>query len=199
MLNKIWFALFFLGFLVAGATGRVSEVTASLFASMEQTVKFSLSLLGFLAFWSGILRIAEEAGLMSALARILHPILRLLFPGLPADSPVLGAISLSFSANLLGLGNVSTPMGVKVMQELNKINPHPKEVSEQIAVFLGLVMGGLTFLPSTIIGIRAQAGSARPAAITLPILLATLAGTLAALFTHLFYCSLREKSKKGRD
>lgn len=196
MLNKIWFALFFLGFTVAGATGRIQEVTVSLFTSMEQTVKFSLGLIGFLVFWSGMLRIAEEAGVMNFLARTLYPILHRLFPGLPADSPALGAVSLSISANLLGLGNVTTPMGLKAMQELTKLNPKPKEVSNQIAVFLGLVMGGVTLLPSTIIGIRAQAASSHPAVITVPILLSTLAGTIGALCTHLLHTRIKKPKRE---
>jgi len=184
VLNKIWFALFFLGYMVAGATGRIEKTTASLFISIESTVKFTLGLTGFLAFWSGILRIAEEAGLMKVMARLLHPFLRRLFPNISRHAPVLGAISLSLSANLLGLSNASTPLGLKAMEELNKLNPNPGQISDEIAVYLGLVMGGICIIPSTIIAIRAQAGSNNPALIVGPILLATVAGTMAALLVH---------------
>lgn len=195
MLNKIWFGLFFLGFLVAGATGRIQETTLALFASMENTVKFTLGIVGFLIFWSGMLRIAEEAGFMKMLARILHPVLRRLFPGIPATSPALGAIALSIAANLLGLSNASTPLGIRAMQELNKVNPHPDTVSEPIATYLGIVMGGITLFPSTIISIRAQAGSANPAVVTGPILLATVLGTCAALVVHVIVSRLKNSGK----
>lgn len=184
MLNKIWFALFFLGFMLAGATGRIEKTTAALFASMEATVKFTLGLIGFLAFWSGILRIAEEAKILPKLARLFNPLFRRLFPNLPPNAPVLGAISLSLSANLLGLSNASTPLGLKAMEELNKVNPVPDEVSDEIATYLALVMGGVCILPSTIIAVRAQAGSHAPGIIIIPILLATVSGTVAALLVH---------------
>ncbi|HEY8345343.1 MAG TPA: nucleoside recognition domain-containing protein [Bacillota bacterium] len=184
MLNKIWFALFFLGFMFAGATGRIEETTAALFTSMETTVKFALGLIGFLAFWSGILRITEEAKILPNLARLFNPLFRRLFPNLPLDAPVLGAISLSLSANLLGLSNASTPLGLKAMEELNKFNPAPDEVSDEIATYLALVMGGICILPSTIIAVRAQAGSHAPEIIIIPILLATVSGTIAALLAH---------------
>lgn len=184
MLNKIWFALFFLGFMTAGATGKIETTTSALFASMESTVKFALGLIAFLAFWSGILRIAEEAKILPKLARLLSPLFRRLFPKIPPNAPVLGAISLSLSANLLGLNNASTPLGLKAMEELNKSNPTPDQVSDEIAIYLALVMGGICVLPSTIIAIRAQAGSNAPGIIIIPILLATVSGTIAALLVH---------------
>src|SRR5690606_16067158 len=110
-INKIWFALFFLGFLAAGATGRVEETTMALLAAMEESVNFTLGLIGFLAFWSGLLKIAEAAGLTQKLARALYPLLRRLFPRLPANSPAIGAITLSLAANLLGLSHAATPLG----------------------------------------------------------------------------------------
>lgn len=192
-INKIWFALFFLGFLVAGATGRVEATTLALIASMEESVFFTFGLVGFLAFWSGLLRIAEAAGLTRGLARLLHPLLHRLFPRLPKDSPAIGAITLSLAANLLGLSHAATPLGIKAMHELEKANLTPGQVSDEIAVYLALILGGISLVPSTIIAIRAQADSVQPLAVIIPILIAATAGTSVALLTHLTI----KKTRKG--
>lgn len=184
MINKIWLALFFLGYLVAGATGRVEETTLSLIRSMEESVKFILGIIGFLSFWSGLLRITEEAGITTWLSRVLNPVLNRLFPNIPSDSPALGCITLSLSANLLGLSNAATPLGIKAMKELEKLNPTPGEISEEISIYLALIMGGISLIPSTIIAIRAQAGSQHPTSIIFPMFLASLAGTCTSLLVH---------------
>ncbi len=195
-INRIWLALFFLGYLVAGATGRVEETTLALLASMEESVKFTLGITGFLAFWSGLLKIAETAGLTQKLARALHPLLRRLFPRLPADSPALGGITLSLAANLLGLSHAATPLGIKAMRELEKINATPGEVSEEMAVYLALILGGISFVPSTIIAVRSQAGSAQPSVVIIPILIASSIGTIVTLLTHFFIKkTLKERGK----
>ncbi|NLC53841.1 MAG: hypothetical protein GX770_07745, partial [Firmicutes bacterium] len=170
-INKIWFALFFLGYLVAGATGRVEETTLALITAMEESVSFTLGLVGFLAFWSGLLKIAEAAGLTQRLARTLHPLLRRLFPRLPYDSPAIGAITLSLAANLLGLSHAATPLGIKAMHELEKVNQTPGEVSDEMAVYLALILGGISFVPSTIIAVRSRAGSPQPSVVILPIII----------------------------
>ena len=192
-INKIWFALFFFGYLVAGATGRVEATTLALIASMEESVKFTLGIVGFLAFWSGLLRIAEAAGLTRRLALMLHPLLRRLFPRLPCDSPATGAIALSLAANLLGLSHAATPLGIKAMGELEKANPTPGQVSDEIAVYLALILGGISLVPSTIIAVRAQAGSDQPSAVIVPILIAATIGTSVALLTHFAI----KKTRKG--
>lgn len=195
-MNKIWFALFFLGYLVAGATGRVEETTLALIASMEESVNFTLGLIGFLAFWSGLLKIAEAAGITQKLSRALHPLLRRLFPGLPYDSPAIGAITLSLAANLLGLSHAATPLGIKAMHELEKVNPAPGEVSDDMAVYLALILGGISLVPSTILAVRAQSGSAQPSIVILPIFIASLVGTTVALLTHFIIKKTRKESKK---
>jgi spore maturation protein A len=195
-INRIWLALFFLGYVVAGATGRVEETTLALLASMEDSVKFAIGITGFLAFWSGLLRIAETAGLTQKIARALHPLLRRLFPRLPADSPALGAITLSLAANLLGLSHAATPLGIKTMRELEKVNATPGVVSDEMAVYLALILGGISLVPSTIIAVRSQAGSVRPSMVIIPILITASFGTAAALLTHFFIKKTRKERKK---
>lgn len=195
MINKLWLALFFLGYLVAGATGRVEETTVSLIHSMEESVKFSIGIVGFLAFWSGLLRIAEEAGMTRWLAQALHPLLSRLFPKLPKGSPALGCITLSLAANLLGLSHAATPLGVKAMYELNKLNSTPGEISNEIAIYLALILGGISLIPSTIIAVRVQSGSQHPSLVILPMLLASLVGTGVALLVHFII----KKTRKAGD
>jgi len=194
--NRIWLVLFFLGYVVAGATGRVEATTMALLAAMDDSVKFALGITGFLAFWSGLLKIAEKAGLTQKIARALHPLLRRLFPRLPADSPALAAMTLSLAANLLGLSHAATPLGIKAMRELEKVNATPGEVSEEMTVYLALILGGISFVPSTIIAVRSQAGSLRPSVVIMPILIASSLGTLAALLTHFLIKKTRKERRK---
>ena len=196
MINKIWLALFFLGYLVAGATGRVEETTLSLIRSMEDSVKFCLGIIGFLSFWSGLLRIAEETGITTWLSRVLSPVLRWFFPKIPPNSPALGCITLSLSANLLGLSNAATPLGIKAMKELETLNTTPGEISEEISVYLALIMGGISLIPSTIIAIRAQAGSRYPTSIILPMFLASAAGTCTSLLVHQIIKKTQREGKR---
>lgn len=181
MINWIWLALFLTAFLVAGASGRLEATTQALFRSAEQTVMFCIGLVGILSFWSGMMRIADEAGLTRTLARIARPVLSRLFPTLPKDGKALGAVALSLAANVLGIGNAATPLGLRAMEELEKANDRPGRVSPAMGTFLSLIMGGFTLIPSTVIAFRARAGSTNPAGIILPIILATLCGTVTAL------------------
>lgn len=184
MINFIWFTLFALAFFTAAARGQMDGTTRALFAAAEQTVTFSLGLIGILAFWSGLMRVADTSGLTKALSHSFRPLLSRLFPKLPPDSPALGAIALSLAANILGLSNAATPLGIRAIQEIQKTNPKPAEVSPTIGTYLALIMGGFTLVPTTVIAFRAQAGSANPAGIIVPVLLATLAGTATALLLN---------------
>lgn len=184
MINWIWFAMFVLAFLAAGFNGSLDATTRSLFAATEQTVTFSLGLVGILAFWSGIMKIAEESGLTSAIARAFHPLLKRLFPQVKSNT-ALGAVAMSLAANLLGLSNAATPLGLKAIQDLEKENPHPGELTPAISTFVTLILGGITLFPATVIAFRAKAGSLNPTAILAPIIGATLTGTTIALLLNL--------------
>jgi spore maturation protein A len=184
LINWIWFSLIVIGLCTASLSGRLEQTTQALFNSTEHTVMFCIGLVGILAFWSGLMRIADESGLTQTIARLTQPILKRFFPSLTPGGSALGAIALSLAANFLGISNAATPLGLRAMEELNKVNPKPGEVSPAIGTYLSLIMGGLTIVPTTVIAFRAKAGSAHPDAVLIPILIATLSGTLGALIMN---------------
>jgi spore maturation protein A len=181
MINTVWFILMGLGIAAAISTGKLSIITPTIFDSAEKAIQFCIGLAGMIAFWSGILKIAEVSGITEIIAKLFQPILKLLFTSISLPKKTLGLISLTVAANLLGLGNIATPLGLKTMSELQQLNPTPEKASDEICTFLALVLGGLSLIPSTLIAIRSRAGSKDPAVILGPVLLVTLAGTITAL------------------
>lgn len=180
-MNVLWWLLILAGTLWAAATGRPAAVTEAVVAAGKQAMDTALGLAGILSLWLGILRVAEKAGLVESLARAFTPLLARLFPDVPRGHPALGAITLNLAANALGLGSAATPMGLRAMAELQRINPSPDEASPAMCTFLALNTTGLTLLPTTVIGLRALAGSANPADVVLPTAVATLAATTVAV------------------
>ncbi|MCL4515202.1 MAG: hypothetical protein M1379_06420 [Firmicutes bacterium] len=183
MLNTVWVALIAIGMIAAVFTGKLDQTTNAALNSGESAVGIALSLLGALAMWSGIMKIAEEAGLIRVIGRIIAPVTRRLFPSIPPDHPAMGAIVMAYSANLLGLGNACTPLSIKAMQEMDKLNKAPGRATDAMCTFVALTMSSLTILPTTIISIRASAGSANPAGVVGPIFFSTAVATLVALIT----------------
>src|SRR5690554_1950227 len=190
MLNTLWFAFF----AVAAVSGLYqwvvlqdaevfARIVLSLFDMAELSVQLMILLFGTLTLWLGFLRIAETAGLIDRLSRLLTPLLCRLMPEVPPGHPALGLITLNFAANGLGLDNAATPIGLRAMRELQTLNPDPKSASNAQILFLVLNASSLTLLPVTIFMYRAQQGAADPALIFLPILLATSASSLAGLLT----------------
>ncbi|HOJ77668.1 MAG TPA: nucleoside recognition domain-containing protein [Bacillota bacterium] len=191
MINAVWLFLFLLSILAAIATGKITVITETIFTSTSSAIEFSIGLAGAIAFWSGILKVAEQAGITETIAKSFQPIFTLLFPKLTNNKTALGLISMTFAANLLGLGNVATPLGIKTMEELQKINPHKNRASNEICTFLVLTLGGLCILPTTLIAIRAKSGSANPTIILGPILLITFVGTAIGLLINYLIIKLR--------
>ncbi len=181
MMNLIWMALLEIGVLVAVAGGRADTVTETAMTAAEQAVETVLGLLGIMVLWLSLSRMAEDAGLVRALARLVRPLLSRLFPGVPRDHPALGSIALNVSANLLGLGSAATPFGLRAMQQLQELNPRKDTASDAMITFLVLNTSGITLLPTVVVGIRAQYGSANPAEIMGTTLAATLCATAAGL------------------
>ncbi|MGO0122084.1 nucleoside recognition domain-containing protein [Desulfothermobacter acidiphilus] len=181
MVNWFWFLLMASGILVAAFNGKIATVTMAVLEGAKVAVETSLGLIAIITFWLGVMRVAEAAGLVAALAKLLQPVVRLFFPSLPPDHPAIGAIVLNLSANLLGLGNAATPAGLMAMREMQKLNPHPEEATPAMCTFLALNTACVTLVPSTIIGIRALYGSQAPAAIISSTVLATGCGMVAAV------------------
>jgi spore maturation protein A len=196
MINTVWFVLMGLGIAVAISSGQMSMIAPTIFSSADKAIHFCLGLAGIIAFWSGILKIAETSGITEIIARLFQPVLTLLFPTISNQKKTLGLISLTVAANLLGLGNIATPLGLKTMTELQQLNPNPDKASDEICTFLALVLGGLSLIPSTLIAIRSQAGSKDPAIILGPVFLVTLVGTLTALVVNFLALKLLSRGIK---
>lgn len=165
MLNYIWFGLMIIALVVGAINGRIDAVTKAAFDYANIGVKIAIDLIGIMALWLGIMNIANEAGLVKLLARGIKPISRRLWPDIPPDHPAVGAMILNIAANWLGLSNAATPLGLKAMEELQKINPIKDTASNSMATFLALNTASLTLIPATIIGIRVSLGSQNPAEI----------------------------------
>jgi spore maturation protein A len=179
MLNLIWMLLLVGGVVAAALSGNAAAVTDAAFASARQGVTTLLELAGLMALWMGLTRVAEKAGLMEGLAKLLRPLVVRLFPSLPPKHPAVGSMLMNMSANMLGLGSAATPLGLKAMQELQAANKGDKETaSEAMCTFLTLNTCSITLVPGTIIAIRAAAGSMHPADIVAPTLVATVAAGL---------------------
>jgi spore maturation protein SpmA len=190
MLNGLWLGFFLVAataalarWLVGGDPTVFAAMVDSLFAMARLAVEVMVLLFGTLTLWLGLLRIAEAAGLVAWLARLLGPLFRRLMPEVPAGHPALGLITMNFAANALGLDNAATPIGLKAMRELQTLNPHPTVASNAQILFLVLNASSLTLLPVTIFMYRAQQGAADPTLVFLPILLATSASTLVGLLS----------------
>ena len=167
--------------------GKLHEVTGAAFEYAGLAVEIAIGLIGIMAFWLGIMKIAEKAGLVRMLARVLRPIMKRIFPGVPADHPAMGAMILNIAANWLGLSNAATPLGIKAMEELQKINPHKDTATNDMVIFLGLNTGSITLIPATIIAVRVQMGSAEPFEIIGTTIFASVCATITAVtFAKLF-------------
>lgn len=198
VLNGLWLGFFlaaalaaFSRWLVGGDPSVFAALVESLFAMAKLSVEVMVLLFGTLTLWLGFLRIAEAAGLVAGLARVLGPLFRHLMPDVPAGHPALGLITMNFAANALGLDNAATPIGLKAMRELQSLNPSATTATNAQILFLVLNASSLTLLPVTIFMYRAQQGAADPTLVFLPILLATSCSTLVGLLSVAFVQRLR--------
>lgn len=181
MINAVWLFLILIGTAVAGLNGRVLEVTNTATLSAGQAVDTMLDILGILVMWTGLSKIAEDSGLMAHLARAIRPVTRFLFPSVPPDHPAMGAMLMNISANFLGLGQAATPLGLRAMQELQKLNQDPATASEAMCTFLALNTSSFTLVPAAVVAVRSAAGSANPAEIVGPTLVATACSAITAV------------------
>ncbi|CAN5865514.1 nucleoside recognition domain-containing protein [soil metagenome] len=194
VLNYIWVAFFLIAFLVALAklilfqdTTIFQALVTSTFDSAKLSVEISIGLVGVMALWLGLMRIGEKGGVIAVFARVVGPFFNRLFPELPRNHPVFGSILMNFSANMLGLDNAATPLGLKAMKEMQELNPAKDTASDAQIMFLVLNTSGLTVIPISIMVYRAQQGAADPSDIFIPILLATFFSTLVGIISVAFY------------
>lgn len=187
VLNYIWIGFFLISFLVAvvqlmmGNTQVFPAIMDSTFSSARTAFDISIGLTGTLSLWMGIMKIGERGGLVNAISRLLSPVFTRLFPEIPAGHPAFGHIFMNLSANMLGLDNAATPLGLKAMEEMQKLNTQKERATNAMIMFLVLNTSGLTLVPVSILVYRAQMGAAQPTDVFIPILLATTVATMAAI------------------
>lgn len=181
MIDLIWLSLFLIGFITAIFTGRVDAVASAVLDGAEKGVSLSIGMVSIIALWFGLMKIAEEGGLIQVLSRALRPIARFLYPSVPADHPAMGAILANMSANILGIGNAATPLGIKAMRELQTLNPDKETASDAMCTLLAINTAGITLIPTTVIAFRMQFHSHNPTSIVGTTILATAIGTIAAI------------------
>ena len=194
MLNILWVGFFLIAFLIAlfkllvlGDADIFARIVKALFDSSKTAFEIALGLTGVMTLWLGVMKIGERAGMLEVLTRGLAPLFRRLFPEVPEKHPALGAMTMNMAANMLGLDNAATPLGLKAMKELQTLNPNPDTASDAQILFLVINTASVTLLPITIFTFRAQLGAADPTDVFVPLLITTYIGTLIGLFATSFY------------
>lgn len=194
VLNYIWIAFFLIAFVVAlvrlvfmGDTTVFPAMMDSTFDSSKSAFEISIGLTGVLALWLGIMKIGERAGLINVLARVLSPVFTKLFPDIPKGHPAMGSIFMNIAANMLGLDNAATPLGLKAMAQMQELNPKKDTATNPMIMFLVLNTSGLTLIPVTIMNYRSQLGAAHPTDVFIPILIATFVATLVGIIITSLY------------
>ena len=192
MINFIWCGMIVIGIIVGTLTGNIEAVSTAAIEWAETAVELSLGLIGVMALWLGLMKIAEEAGIVRGMGLLMKPIMVRLFPEVPSDHPAMGSIVANMAANFFGLGNAATPLGIKAMQELQDLNENKDEASNAMVMFLAINTSSITLISSSIIAYRSAAGAANPADVIGPTIIATAVSTTVAIIA----CKVLEKLPK---
>lgn len=193
MINKIWFFMIAMAVAFAATSGKLSSLNEEIFSSLKTSVELAIGLIGGMVLWCGVLKVAEESGLVNKVSLVIRPILRMLFNELPAKGNAMGAMVMNMTSNMLGLGNAATPMGLKAMQELQILNPKKDTATNAMALFLVINAAPIQFLPATVLSLRSSLGSANPGIVILPAIITSL----IAVTTGVIACKLLEKATGG--
>lgn len=183
MLNIIWPIFIIVSFIYAILNGRVAEVNSSIFESTKLAVDLSISLLGTMCLWNGIMQIASQTNIIKLLGKILNPIMKKIFPDIKKEEEVHKEISMNIIANIMGLGNAATPLGLKAMKSMQEKNEDKTRLSNSMAMFIVLNTASVQIIPTTVIAIRSSLGSANPTAMIVPVWIATVFAALAAIIS----------------
>lgn len=189
MINYIWFIMVFLGILIGVLTGNGQGISNIIIGSIDSTVTFIIGLVGLMCFWCGVMKVAEKSGFTEKLAKLMKPILKIIFKEAAKDEKALGAIVMNITANMMGLGNAATPFGIKAMEEMDRLNKEKGKASNDMALFLVLNAACIQLVPSTVISIRAAAGSSNPGIIIFPAIIST---SIAAI-VGVICCKIMQK------
>lgn len=180
-MNYIFYFLIVISIIAGAVNGRLSDVVNAILSGAELSVKVAFSLIGIMAFWLGMMKIAEKCGLVEFIAKLIKPVTKRLFNEIPEDSPAIGDIAMSFSANAFGLTNAATPIGIKAMEELQKQNKDKTSASNAMCMFLAMNTAGFQLVPATVIAVLISAGYKNPASIIAPTLVVTSIAFVSAI------------------
>lgn len=194
MLNYLWAGMILVGVCYGALTGNISAVGDSALASAREAVSLCITLLGVISMWTGLMKIAEETGIISGASRLLSPLIRFLFLDVPKDHIASHYITTNIIANIFGLGWAATPAGLKAMEELSKLNNNSKTASNAMCTFLVINISSLQLIPVNMIAYRTQYGSANPSSIVFPAIIATFTSTFVAII----YCKLKSTGLKNK-
>lgn len=181
MLNFVWPIFIIISFVYAIFSGNLDSLNSSIFSSTEEAVKLCLSLLGTMCLWNGIMQIANQTSVVTKLTKLLKPLMRLLFPEIEENSPVYQEISMNMIANILGLGNAATPLGLKAMKSLQDQNVDKTVLSNSMATLIVINTASIQIIPTTVIAIRSSLGSQNPTSIIVPVWIATICAAIAGI------------------
>lgn len=195
MVNYIWVFMTIVGIVFAVINGTWDEVNKAIFDGAKEAVTLCIGLISVLVFWLGMMRIAEESGLLEKLAKLFRPLVKMLFPDVPAHHPAMGYILSNMISNMFGLGNAATPLGIKAMEELKKLNGGKTEASRSMVTFLAINTASITIIPTTVIAIRMNYHSTSPTEIVVPTIIATLLSAIGAVLIDRYFYYRR--SRKG--
>lgn len=181
MLNKIWPAFIIVAFIFALFTGNINNFNNSIFSSCTQAVELTIKLFGTMCLWNGLMKIVQESTLMDKLSKGISPFMKILFPKMKKEDKEYNEITINIIANLLGIGNAATPLGLKAMQTMQEKNPKKDTITDSMAMFIVLNTASLQLIPTTVIAVRASLGSANPSSIILPVWIATIVADIAGI------------------
>jgi spore maturation protein A len=196
-MNIVWLLLIAAAVVTAVFNGTMPEVSNAAFKSAATAVELAIGLVGGMTLFLGLMRVAQDSGLVQLLAKALRPLFRLLFPEVPRDHPALGAIAMNFGANILGLGDAATPMGLKAMQELQTLNPDKESASNAMCMFVALHSSSVQLIPVMIISLRAAAGSRNPSEIIVATIVATLFSMAVAVVVSRLFARWQGRKPQG--
>ncbi|WP_303984373.1 nucleoside recognition domain-containing protein [Niallia circulans] len=195
MVNYIWAALAIIGIVFAAVNGTMDEVNKEIFSGAKEAVTICIGLISVLVFWLGMMKIAEQAGLLQKLTNLFRPIVAKLFPEVPKNHPAMGYILSNMIANIFGLGNAATPLGIKAMEELKRLNGGKNSASNSMITFLALNTSCITLIPTTVIAIRMNYHSASPTDIVGPTIIATIFSCIGGILIDRYF--YHKRMRKG--
>lgn len=189
MINIIWASFLLTGIIYAAINGNIDMITNSVITAAESSVNLSFKLVGVMCLWLGLMKIADKAGIVKIITKILQPVMKHIFRNIPEDHPAMGAIIMTISANMLGLGNAVTPLGIKAMQEMQSLNSNKTVATPAMCTFLAICTTGFTIVPATVIALRSAVGSVSPAEIVGVTIIVSLFTTVMVLIFD-FFCRI---------